>query len=226
VSAHPLWLLASAAASIILWQLPGGNYLLYPFTILATWFHEMGHGVTAMLLGGSFEYLLLFPNGAGLAAYRIHTSSWQQALVTVGGPLGAPLAGALFIIAGRHSLNAYAALLLLSSLLLFSVLVWIRSPFGVVAITLIGLFIFVLALRAPPWLKRISVQFLGVQACISTYQQVGYLFIESAFVDGQLMHSDTGQLASLLGGTYWLWGSAIVLLSLLLLLFSLRYAYR
>ena len=28
--------------------LPFGNYLVYPFTILTTWFHEMGHGLTAL----------------------------------------------------------------------------------------------------------------------------------------------------------------------------------
>ena len=31
--------------------LPFGNYLTYPFVILTTWFHEMGHGLTAMALG-------------------------------------------------------------------------------------------------------------------------------------------------------------------------------
>jgi hypothetical protein len=226
VSANPLWLLASAGASIILWQLPGGNYLLYPFTILATWFHEMGHGLSALFLGGHFEGLLLFPNGSGLAAYRIDGGAWSQALIAAGGPLAPPLAGALLILAGRTFLSAYIGLLVLSSVLLLSVLVWVRSPFGLLAITLWGGLIFMLALRASPWLKMFSVQFLGVQACISTYQQVGYLFIEAALIDGQAMHSDTGQIARHLGLPYWFWGALIALLSLLILLFSLRRAYR
>ena len=44
-----LWLIGIAAATIILWQIPYGSLVIYPLTILATWFHEMGHGVMAAL---------------------------------------------------------------------------------------------------------------------------------------------------------------------------------
>ena len=56
-------LLCLAIASILLWQTAFGSFLLYPFTILATWFHEMGHGIAAMLTGSDFERLLIFPDG-------------------------------------------------------------------------------------------------------------------------------------------------------------------
>ncbi len=42
-------LLGIALASIMLWQTALGSLLLYPFTILATWFHEMGPGIAAAL---------------------------------------------------------------------------------------------------------------------------------------------------------------------------------
>ena len=42
-----------ALVSVMLWQTTLGMLVLYPFTILATWFHEMGHGIAAMLLGGA-----------------------------------------------------------------------------------------------------------------------------------------------------------------------------
>jgi hypothetical protein len=41
--------------------------LLYPVTILATWFREMGHGLCPTLLGGSFVSLSLF--GTTLSTY-------------------------------------------------------------------------------------------------------------------------------------------------------------
>ena len=50
-----------AVSSILLWQTTLGSFLLYPFTILATWFHEMGHGLAALLTGNSYEKLLIFP---------------------------------------------------------------------------------------------------------------------------------------------------------------------
>ena len=48
-------LIIAAALVLFLPQLPLGNYLLYPFAILTTWFHEMGHGLTALLLGWQFD---------------------------------------------------------------------------------------------------------------------------------------------------------------------------
>ena len=51
-------LIVLTVITFVVWQIPlVGRFILYPFTILGTWFHEMGHGVTAMLMGGSFEQL-------------------------------------------------------------------------------------------------------------------------------------------------------------------------
>jgi hypothetical protein len=95
-----LGLALAAATTVVLWQFTAGRYLLYPFTILATWFHEMGHGLCAMLLGGSFVSLSLFPDGSG---YAVHSGSRffgrpGLALVAAAGPLGPALAGALLIL--------------------------------------------------------------------------------------------------------------------------------
>ncbi len=54
------WLLGAAVTTAILWQLPMGDYILYPFTILATWFHEISHGLMSIILGGNFRELQIF----------------------------------------------------------------------------------------------------------------------------------------------------------------------
>ena len=91
--------------SIVLWGSPWGGYLLYPFSILATWFHEMGHGLTAIALGGRFEKLLIFSNGSGLAYHRGHLAlgAFGRALVSTGGLMGPPIAGAALLMASRHA---------------------------------------------------------------------------------------------------------------------------
>ncbi len=61
------WLIAMAILTVGVWHLPGRNYILYPFTIMATWFHEMGHGLMALFPGGSFSKLLIFHDGSGVA---------------------------------------------------------------------------------------------------------------------------------------------------------------
>ena len=69
-------------------QLPFGNYLIYPFMILGTWFHEMGHGLTALMLGYEFERLLIYSNGSGLAESLMPAdiSPVARAAVAAGGP--------------------------------------------------------------------------------------------------------------------------------------------
>ena len=85
------WLLVGLAlALLIIWQLPGGDYFIYPFTILSTWFHEMGHGLMAWALGGTFLRLEIFQNGSGLATYSlpVTASKFTHGLIALAGPIG------------------------------------------------------------------------------------------------------------------------------------------
>ena len=219
------WLIAAAIATILLWQVPGGNYILYPFTILATWFHEMGHGLAALLLGGQFEQLQIFPNGSGVAFHRgaLFLGPIGQALVAAAGPMGPPIAGAVLIQASRSFKVASLSLKILGSFLILSTLIWVRSLFGLIAIPLLGLIILGISLKAPRWVQGFTVQFLGVQACVSTYLQLDYLFSASA---GPGLHSDSAQIQQQLFLPYWFWGGLMAIASLVILVQSLRIAYR
>ncbi|AFY30722.1 M50 family metallopeptidase [Calothrix sp. PCC 7507] len=219
------WLIAAAIATILLWQVPGGDYILYPFTILATWFHEMGHGLMALLLGGQFQKLEIFSSGSGVATYRIALSLGPigPGLVAAAGPMGPPIAGAALILASQSFKTASLSLKILGGFLLLSTLVWVRSPFGFVAIPVLGLIILGIALKAPRWVQGLSVQFLGVQACVSTYHQLDYLFSYSA---GNLGLSDTAQMQKYLLLPYWFWGGLMAIASLVILARSLQVTYR
>jgi hypothetical protein len=65
-----------------------------------------------------------------------------------------------------------------------------------------------------------------VQACISTWLDVGYLFSDGGSVGGRLQRSDTAAIADALVLPYWFWGAAITLAILVLLAASLRFALR
>ncbi|MGI8502037.1 MAG: M50 family metallopeptidase [Hassallia sp.] len=219
------WLIAAAIATIVLWQLPIGNYILYPFTILATWFHEMSHGLMALLLGGQFRKLEIFGDGSGVASYAMSLSLAPigPALVAAAGPMGPPIAGSALILASRSFKTATLSLKILGGFLLLSTLIWVRSLFGLIAIPLLGLIILAIALKAPRWLQGFVIQFLGVQACISTYHQLDYLFSYNA---GPLGLSDTAQIQQRLLLPYWFWGGLMAIASLVILVQSLRIAYR
>ncbi|MBD2361856.1 M50 family metallopeptidase [Anabaena minutissima FACHB-250] len=219
------WLVGAAIATAVLWQVPGGNYILYPFSILATWFHEMGHGLMALLLGGKFQQLQIFSNGSGVATYALRSSlaSLGPFLVAAAGPMGPPLAGAALILASRNFKTASLSLKILGGFLLVSTLIWVRSPFGFVAIPLLGLMILGIGYKAPQWMQGFAIQFLGVQACVSTYHQLDYLFSSTA---GPLGLSDTAQMQKYLLLPYWFWGGLMAIASLIILVQSLRIAYR
>ncbi|MBF2013851.1 MAG: M50 family metallopeptidase [Rivularia sp. T60_A2020_040] len=217
------WLIGAAVATIALWQVPYGDYILYPFSILATWFHEMGHGLAAILLGGNFRQLQIFPNGSGVAQYSGRFGPIGIAFVAAAGPMGPPIAGAMLILASRSFKIASLSLKILGGFLLFSVLIWVRSLFGIVAILLLGLIILGIGFKANRWFQGFSIQFLGVQACISTYHQLDYLFTRTA---GPLGLSDTGQIQRQLFLPYWFWGGLMAIASLVILVQSLRIAYK
>ena len=222
------WLIGAAVATITLWQVPYGHYILYPFSILATWFHEMGHGLAAIFLGGDFLKLEIFANGSGRATYTysgdLFLGRFGRAIVAAAGLLGPPIAGAILILASRSFKTASISLKILGGFLLFSVLIWVRSLFGIVAILLLGLIILGIGIKGNRWFQGFSIQFLGVQACISTYNQLDYLFSHTA---GPLGISDTGQIQQeLIVFPYWFWGGLIAIASFAILVQSLRIAYK
>jgi hypothetical protein len=219
------WLIVAAIATIALWQVPYGGYILYPFTILATWFHEMGHGLMALLLGGNFQKLIINSDGSGVAYYALRSNlgAIGHALVAAAGPMGPPIAGAGLILASRSFTTASLSLKILGGFLMVSTLVWVRSLFGLIAIPLLGLMILGVAFKTPRRVQGFSVQFLGVQACVSTYHQLDYLF---TFRAGPVGISDTGQMQNYLLLPYWFWGGLMAIASLALLAQSLRVAYR
>ena len=212
------WLMAAALVTVLLWQIPAGDYILYPFTILATWFHEMGHGLAAIILGGNFQQLQIDGDGSGVAfqSGRLYLGPIGRALVApaIDGTMGPPIAGAGLILASRKFHPASVCLKILGGLFLFSVLVSVRSSFGIVAISLLGLTILGISLKSAPWFQGFSVQFLGVQACISTYHQLDYLFSSNP---GSLGLSDTTQIQKQLFLPDWFWGGLMAFASLVIL---------
>ena len=217
-----------ALASIVAWQTALGSLILYPFTILATWFHEMGHGIAAMLTGRGFERLLIFADGSGYAETLGPAEGYRltDALIAASGPLGPAIAGALLIVASRSPAATRNALVVLGVALILSTLIWVRSLAGWLVLPALGLAIVALALRGSLSLDRFVIQLLGVQACISVWHQFDYLFSPGGNVAGRLQRSDTGAIADVLLLPYWFWGAAISAAILALLWWSFRLAFR
>lgn len=219
-------LLLAGALVLFLPLLPFGTFLLYPFVILTTWFHEMAHGLAAMLVGWDFQRLVIFPDGSGFAESLspIDASPLKRAFVAAAGPLGPTLVGSLLILASGRRRSWRPALNALAVALLLSTLIWVRSPVGVVVLPLVALVLIAIARSNRPDLERFALQFLGILAALSMLRDWNYLFTESAVIGGRRVLSDTGAIEAALVLPHWIWAGLITALSALAIGASLKRA--
>ena len=223
---HIKALALAGALLIVLPLLPLGNFVLYPFMILSTWFHEMGHGLAAILVGYDFERLVLYPDGSGVAeSYGpMQRSRLADALVSAAGPIGPAVIGSLLILASANSRTWRPALYTLAAAIALSTLIWVVGMTGWIVLPLIALALVGIAARASAWAERFTLQFLGLQAALSMFAQWDYLLVEQATIGGQTMWSDTGQIEQALFLPHWFWAVAIIALAAVMIGASLKYA--
>ena len=60
---------------------------------MATYAHELGHGLSALLLGEKFDQLILHADGSGMALWHGKPGRMKTALIASGGLIGPTVAG-------------------------------------------------------------------------------------------------------------------------------------
>ncbi|WP_235839573.1 M50 family metallopeptidase [Cognaticolwellia mytili] len=116
---YQFWLLFIFA--IIVLQIP---LVSIPFKWLESYFHEISHGLTAIITGGTIVQIQLFPNGAGLCTTR-GGSSFLISFMGYGGAI--IWGGLLFSLASVHRNVARVFSIILLCLLSSSILLWVRD---------------------------------------------------------------------------------------------------
>ena len=208
---------AAVAISLIVPRIPYGRLLLYPFALLSTWAHELGHGLTALAVGGSFRRLEVHRNLDGLA-YSGGLGRLGRAVVAAGGLLAPAMAGGAFIVLGSKQSTAPWILAGLAAAVLASVVLFVRNAFGWIALGLTGLALVPLAWRAPELARIFVAQLVGIQFCVASLGSLDYMFTKSfRRLDGTQTDSDTQTIASVLLLPYWFWGALIAAVSFAIL---------
>lgn len=202
-------LVASAVVTLLLYNLPWfGRALARPLILLATLAHEMGHGLTAVLLGGEFQRLLMWLNGAGVAEMDLEGfGRIREGLTIAGGLMGPPVAAAICFALGRTGRGARACLWGLAGLLLVAEIFWVRNLFGFIFAGTVMLLCFLGASRLSREHARIAVVFVGVQLALSVFSHADYLFTRGVVNPEGSFPSDVAQLERLLFLPYWFWGA-------------------
>ena len=216
---------AAVAITAAAWVLPFGSLAIYPFSLLSTWAHEMGHGLAALITGGHFHKLEVFASLAGLAT-TASSGDAARAVVSAGGLVGAPILGAAVVALGYRSGWARGLLFGLAGVLGLSTLIWVRNAFGIVALPLLAAGIAWGAWKLSVKWRFILVQLVGVQLSLSVLRGLDYLFMADAKVGGRILQSDVSSIARAVGGPYWLWGLLILAFNLGLLYGAYRLVLR
>lgn len=217
-----LVLLASVAATIILYIIPYGQILAYPLMLISTLAHEMGHGVMAMVVGGTFHKFEMWPDGSGVAVWSGEAGRLDRALVAAGGLVGPAILAALGFAFGRTAKGSRRALWGAVAILVLAAVLVVRNLFGFLfVVVLIAICASVARARSSD-LPQLWLVFLSVQLALSVFSRGDYLFTPVARTGAGNMPSDVGQMAEALLLPYWFWGLACGGLSIIVLLYGVR----
>ncbi|MFK7917496.1 MAG: M50 family metallopeptidase [Ilumatobacter sp.] len=207
---------AAVALSVVLGLVPGGGYVIYPFRLFATWAHEMGHGVGAMLTGNNFDRLELYRNLGGVA-FIGGADGVSQVIVSSLGLVGPAILGAIVMIAGSRPRSAHYVLAGLAVAVGVSLMFYVRNVFGFVSMSAIAAVLVLVARFAPPLWRVVMAQLLAVQLALSAWSSRDYLFISGFERDGRQFDSDTQNIADEWFLPYWFWGGLLGGLSIVIL---------
>jgi hypothetical protein len=207
-------LLAATIVSIGLWLvsiwLPLIGYVVYPLQLFATFVHEGGHALAALVTGSSVQSLTVSPDGSGMVWSR-STGWFAQLFISSAGYLGTTAFGVGLLAWMRYGRSSRLALFLCSGIvgvltIFFGFLAPIWNLFenvtlGSVAFTifsgmfLTGLLAAVAYFANLKWVN-FALAFLAVQSLLNAVFSLRDLFLVSAFTNG---HSDAANMAAATG---------------------------
>lgn len=152
-----------------------------PFKWFESFFHEISHGLAALLSGGAIEQIQLFPNGAGLCT----TSGGSRFFISFMGYAGAALWGVFIYISGSsHHRIAQMLSVFLMALLLITILFWSRDILTwVILFFLLAVMFFQVKLSRINSLQSI-IKILGLTVLLNAVQSPLYLLDGRSIGDG------------------------------------------
>jgi len=214
-------LFGAVLVTVLVYFVPMLEVLAWPLMLISTFVHEVGHGLTAMLCGGHFERLLIWPDASGVAEYRGTLGRAARSAIAAGGLLGPPLAAAALFAAAQSAQHARRALAVAAVAIGLIAALWVDGAFGILFCAVLALACLGCAGRGGVWAQFAAV-FLAIQLALSVFSRSDYLFAREAMTGSGPMPSDTQQIAAALLLPYFVWGALIALLSVVLLAWGLR----
>ena len=188
-------LLALAVLIVFFWN----TWAVYPLKILVVLFHEMSHGIAAIVTGGRVVSIEIVPEQGGLCT----TAGGSRFVVLTAGYLGSLIwGGVILALAARTKWDkavsmALGILLLLVTVFLVRPVIGFGFGFGLVA----GLALAVAGHALPQQANEYLLKVIGLTSCL-----YAILDIKSDILDHPTLRSDAYMLAEATGLPTLFWG--------------------
>jgi hypothetical protein len=219
-------------ASLLLWNLPSGGVLLYPFKLLATWLHELSHALAMVLTGTGVDRVVIYRDTSGLAYPSGTPGMIARPIIAAAGYMGTALWGAALLVVTPNGRAARIAMLVLAGLLCTTAALVVDAPegdrFGQLATAGIGAAFAAAAILLPARWRVAVAHFVAAQLCVNALLDIRVLLRPSQVVNGIFAGaSDAHNMAGATFGTrdtwaVWFWAIAWLAWSLLVLYLALR----
>ncbi|HEB85959.1 MAG TPA: M50 family peptidase [Gammaproteobacteria bacterium] len=202
-------LLVFIAAAFIIDYFPIINL---PFLWSETFFHEISHGLMALLTGGMIDNIKLNFNGSGVCT----SSGGIRFLVSFSGYAGSALWGVLIYRLGNSLSNTRAKFLVgaIAAMLGITLVLWARN-LSTIVILMVLLLMYIIPLYKSLWISvKFFIQLVGVFVLLDAIRSPLYLLDGRNIGDGANLAGLTGLpelfwvvvwLAIAVGCLYFLW---------------------
>ena len=177
----------ATALTLILYFVPFLQPVAYPFILLSTLVHEMGHGFAAVLVGGHFDSFQMWPDGSGVALINGHFGAFSKAFVASAGLIGPALVASLCFCFINNQARARFILASFAIILALSLLLVVRNFFGLFFVAFsCGICLFFSLGRGHKY-AQVVLAFIATQLALSVFSRGDYLFTNKAQTSAGLM---------------------------------------
>jgi len=212
----------SSFITILFYIIPFLHILAYPFILLSTLVHEMGHGVGALLVGGNFHSFKMWFDASGVASISGNFGNFAKAFVAAAGLVGPAVVAGIFFIGSKSIKRSQFMLAFFSVILVLSLILVVRNLFGICFVSLLAIFCFYCSLGFLKSYAQIVLSFLAIQLSLSVFSRSDYLFTKYAITNMGVMPSDVEQMSQALVLPYWFFGALCAMFSLLVLIIGFK----
>ncbi len=194
------------------------SWLIYPLKLLVVFFHELSHGLAALLTGGSIMRIEMVAQQGGLCV----TLGGSRFLILSAGYLGSLIwGGAILVLASRTRFDR-GLQTLLGLVLLLSTLVWVRplTGFGFVFAALTALGLTAAGLLLSGFLNDLLLKLIGLTSVLYAPLDI----LSDVLARPNALQSDASQLAQQTGIPTVLWGALWMVTAVIAAILFLRSA--